>query len=123
ADAAFHDVDQRLEPLILARRDPVLLRILAVVLPSLLVLPGGGEGLDVEGLDTRSRGGVARLSRRVLARHVLAERELDRLRRALEEELSGLVHPPARLDDRALAADRVRAAVEDLGDGHTTGEG
>jgi hypothetical protein len=65
----------------------------------------------------RRRAGAA-----AAALRVFAERELDARHRALEDEVLGARLAPAQLDDLVLAADRVGAAVEHVGDRQSAGE-
>src|SRR5204863_3222596 len=64
-----------------------------------------------------ARGGEAlRLDRRgaALPGDVFAQRELDARQRALKDQIARARLAPSELDDDGLAADRVRAAVEDV---------
>jgi hypothetical protein len=87
ADAAFHDVHERLEPQVAARRHRCAARVAPVVGPRLAVLLRRRERLVVHGLDAgaRRREPVGRRAA-VLLRDVLAERELHRARRALDQQ-------------------------------------
>ena len=56
------------------------------------------------------------------ALRVFTEGEFDPREGAFEQQVFGLLRAPAKLDDDGLAADRIRAAVEDVRDGETAGE-
>ena len=123
---ALEDLDERLELQIAARRQRSAAGlVLLVVLPRLLVRLGAREGVADDELDAHARHRVAPRAGGLADRHVLrvlAERELDPRHRALEDDLLGARLAPAQLDHLVLAADRVGAAVQDVGDGQAAGE-
>ncbi len=123
-NAALHDVHQRLQPQVAARRHPVGPRIAAVLIPRCLVLLRCREGGHIGGLHALPRVGEAPLpvGVPVLARDVFAQGELHGLRSTLEQDLLHVIHAPAGLDDRALCADRIAAAVQHLGRRHAARE-
>ena len=118
---ALEHFDQRVELQVPARREDVGARLLlrVVVLPVLAVGLGAREGVADHVLDALPRGRKAlRAGRRrlaALAGDVLAEGELDAGQRALEDEVARAGLAPAQLDHDRLAADRVGAAVQDVG--------
>ena len=130
---AFEHLDERLELQVAARRNgqwgafPLLdrLALLVVAAPLLLVGARLGERLTdhVEHAHAGRRVAAILAGRRrgVRALRVLAHRELDAGRSSLEQQTLG-VGAPAQLDDRVPAADRVGAAVQDVGRGQAAGE-
>src|SRR5262249_49094282 len=99
-----------------------------VFLPLALVGPGARERVANHVLDAHPR---ARIARRITgwrpraaaaAPWGPAKRELDARHRALEREILGPRLAPSQLDDVVLAADRIRAAVQDVGGGDAASE-
>ena len=98
---------------------------LRVLLPRLLIDLGPRERVTNDELDALTRRRIPeqpalRLRSRTL--RVLAERELDAGQRALEQQVLRFLRAPAQLDDHCLAADRIRAAVQDVRDREAAGK-
>ena len=99
--------------------------VLLVVFPRLLVGLRARERVANHELDAHARHRIAARTGLLADRHVLrifAKRELDSRHRALEYDLFGSRLAPAQLDDLVLAADRIGAAVQHVGDGQAAGE-
>src|SRR6266566_2016861 len=116
---AFQDLDERFEAKVAARRDEVLLACsgaAAVVLPHFLLVARFGESCADRLFDAHARGRVPRRlaeAAEIRALGVLSESEFDSRHRALEGQFfRGLA--PAQLNNDSLAADGVRAAVQDV---------
>jgi hypothetical protein len=124
---ALEDFDERVELEIAPGRGDVLAGGLGfvVLLPLLLIRLRAREGVADHELDALARRRVAERAGLLLRRGpfwVLAKRELDPRRRPLKDEILGLLHAPAKFDDECLAADRVRAAVKNVGHGEAAGQ-
>ena len=124
---AFQHFHERVELKIAPRRQDILAGLLLslVVLPFLAIGLGAGEGIADDVLDALARRRKTLGIRRRLAalpRDVLAQGELDARQRALEDEIAPPRLAVAKLDDDGLAADRIGAAVQDVGGRRAAGE-
>src|ERR1700727_3090931 len=125
---ALHDLDQRLELLVAARRDQSLLAggfSSVVIVPLLFIFRRLDECLANHFFHAKSRGRVAiRNSRRwgkAGTLRIFAQRKFDSRDSALERQFArGLA--PTQLDHDRLAADRVGAAVQNIGYRDAPGE-
>ena len=127
---AFQHLHQRLQLQIAARgkRRFALRHLGSIGFPLALIPLGFGESLANHILHTHASGGVAeghssiRCGDVAPALRVLTERELDSRLGAFEDHLAGAL-APAHLDYRALSADGICAAVEDIRSGYAAGHG
>ena len=117
---AVEDLDERVELQVAPGRHgpyPLVGAQGEVAIQPRPVLAGGDEGIADDRLDTHAGVGVAALG----ALDVLAERELDSGDRVVDAQVVGGARP-AELDHAVLAPDGVRRAVQQVGDGETSGE-
>src|SRR5690348_13883892 len=123
---AFQHLDQRLELEIAARWDRLFAtrHLRVVILPLLLIDFRFGERFTDHILHAHARSWIPEVAGGpeavgiAGALRVLAERKLDPRHRALEDHVVGIL-APAHLEDSTLAADRVGAAMQNIGRGDT----